>query len=65
MFNAKEQIIAYAKYLDAVTGDMTTKETAMKGYVDCLWNNNLISAKYYDRIIDALLENNYSRIFNW
>ena len=65
MFNAKEQIIAYAKYLDGVTGDMTIKETAMKGYVDCLGNNNLISAKYYDRIIDALLENNYSRIFNW
>ena len=52
MFNAKEQIIAYAKYLD----DMTIKETAMKGYIDCLWNNNLISAKYYDRLIEALLK---------
>lgn len=56
MFNAKEQIIAYAKYLDAITDDMTIKETAMKGYIDCLWNNNLISAKYYDRLIEALLK---------
>jgi hypothetical protein len=56
MFNAKEQIIAYAKYLDAITGDMTIKETAMMGYIDCLWNNNLISAKYYDRLIEALLK---------
>lgn len=31
MFNAKEQIIAYAKYLDAITDDMAIKETAMKG----------------------------------
>lgn len=63
MFNDKEQIIAYAKYLDAITCDMTIKETAMKGYIDCLkgyidclWNNNLISAKYYDRLIEALLK---------
>lgn len=31
MFNAKEQIIAYAKYLDDITDGMTIKETAMKG----------------------------------
>lgn len=61
MFNAKEQIIVYAKYLDAITDDMAIKETAMKGYIDCLWNNNLISAKYYDRFIEALLNKN-SRI---
>ena len=56
MFNDKEQIIAYAKYLDAITDDMTIKETAMTVYIDCLWNNNLISAKYYDRLIECLLK---------
>jgi hypothetical protein len=56
MFNAREQIIAYAKYLDDITDDMAIKEKVMKGYIDCLWNNNIISAKYYYRLIEWLLE---------
>nr|DAF72599.1 MAG TPA: hypothetical protein [Caudoviricetes sp.] len=51
-----DQLIAYAKYLDAITEDMDIKTAAFKGYIDCLWNNDKISGKDYDSLISGLLK---------
>lgn len=51
-----DQLIAYAKYLDAITEDMDIKTAAFKGYIDCLWNNDKISGKDYEILISGLLK---------
>lgn len=51
-----DQLIAYAKYLDAITEDMNIKTAAFTGYIDCLWNNDKISGKDYDSLISGLLK---------
>lgn len=51
-----DQLIAYAKYLDAITEDMNIKTAAFKGYIDCLWNNDKISGKDYDILISGLFK---------
>lgn len=51
-----DQLIAYAKYLDAITEDMNIKTAAFKGYIDCLWNNDKISGKDYVSLISGLLK---------
>ena len=51
-----DQLISYAKYLDAITEDMNIKTAAFKGYIDCLWNNDKISGKDYGSLISGLLK---------
>lgn len=51
-----DQLIAYAKYLDAITEDMDIKTAVFKGYIDCLWNNDKISGKAYDTLISSLIK---------
>ena len=51
-----DQLIAYAKYLDAITEDMNIKTATFKGYIDCLWDNDKISGKDYDSLISGLLK---------
>jgi len=50
-----EQLINYAKYLDATTEDMALKSAALKGYIDCLWCNEDISDNAYHILISGLV----------
>ena len=48
-------IIHYAKGLDDITDDEILKTCTMKGYMDCLYNYDLISHEEYWKFTEGLL----------
>lgn len=48
-------IIHYAKGLDEITDDEILKTCTMKGYLDCLYNYDLISHEEYWEFTEGLL----------
>lgn len=48
-------IIHYAKELDEITDDETLKSCTMKGYLDCLYDYDLISHEEYWKFTEGLL----------
>lgn len=48
-------ILNYAKDLDEITDDEILKKCTMKGYLDCLYNCDLISHEEYWKFTEGLL----------